>query len=361
MKAANKTTLLHQKISLIFFGLFLTIVILEIGLRIGGFTILSMQEHRNLQSIKQEGSFRIMCLGESTTQGQYPAYLEEILNKRNIGVKFSVIDKGLAGTNTTRILCSLEDDVNKYKPHMIISMIGINDFWADIPCGIDSCSLKICRFIKFLWLCTASKFKKERLKDKNKNLSVFQKARLFKKALKSNPYDYSAYEELGWIYLRQGKFSESERVFKQALKFNPENDRLTRMLATAYFTMGNYSLAYEYVHIANKLGNEYYNPVVIDNYHSIKHILDKKKIKLICAQYPNRDIEPLKKMFKEEMEGSIVFVDNEKIFKDAVRKEGYKEYFRDMFGGDFGHCTQKGNKLLAENIADVILKEYFNK
>jgi len=34
---------------------------------------------------------------------------------------------------------------------------------------------------------------------------------------------------------------------------------------------------------------------------------------------------------------------------------------RDMFGGDFGHCTQKGNKLLAGNIADVILKEVFGK
>jgi hypothetical protein len=32
-----------------------------------------------------------------------------------------------------------------------------------------------------------------------------------------------------------------------------------------------------------------------------------------------------------------------------------------MFGGDFGHCTPKGNMLLAQNIADVILGEVFNK
>jgi len=32
-----------------------------------------------------------------------------------------------------------------------------------------------------------------------------------------------------------------------------------------------------------------------------------------------------------------------------------------MFGGDFGHCTPKGNRLLATNIADVILKEVFHK
>jgi hypothetical protein len=36
-------------------------------------------------------------------------------------------------------------------------------------------------------------------------------------------------------------------------------------------------------------------------------------------------------------------------------------YFVDMSGGDFGHCAPKGNRLLAENIANVILKEVFHK
>jgi hypothetical protein len=42
-----------------------------------------------------------------------------------------------------------------------------------------------------------------------------------------------------------------------------------------------------------------------------------------------------------------------------VRKDGYGSYFKDMFGGYFGHCTDKGNCLLAESIADTILKEAF--
>jgi len=57
----------------------------------------------------------------------------------------------------------------------------------------------------------------------------------------------------------------------------------------------------------------------------------------------------------------LFFVDNEQVFKEAVKKAGYKEYFKDMFAGDFGHCTQKGNELLAQNIADVILKDVFKK
>jgi hypothetical protein len=91
----------------------------------------------------------------------------------------------------------------------------------------------------------------------------------------------------------------------------------------------------------------------------IKEILDKKKVRLVCVQYPMLNIKQLKAVF-EDREG-IIFVDNEKVFKDAVRREGYEEYFIDTFGGNFGHCTPKGNRLLAENIAFAILKEYFGK
>jgi hypothetical protein len=49
------------------------------------------------------------------------------------------------------------------------------------------------------------------------------------------------------------------------------------------------------------------------------------------------------------------------VFKAALKTSSYKEYFMDMFEGDFGHCTRKGNKLLAENIAEVLIKEYFSK
>ena len=62
----------------------------------------------------------------------------------------------------------------------------------------------------------------------------------------------------------------------------------------------------------------------------------------------------------ENKEG-IIFVDNEMVFRKALKQASYDEYFTDMFAGDFGHCTPKGNRLLAENIANVILKECFNK
>jgi len=54
----------------------------------------------------------------------------------------------------------------------------------------------------------------------------------------------------------------------------------------------------------------------------------------------------------------VTYVDNQDLFLDAVEKEGYRAYFIDRFAGDFGHCTEKGNRLLARNIAYAILATF---
>jgi hypothetical protein len=61
------STTRKQKIGLILFGLFLGVVLIEGGLRLGGFIFYSAQAHKNWQAIKQRGTYRILCLGESTT------------------------------------------------------------------------------------------------------------------------------------------------------------------------------------------------------------------------------------------------------------------------------------------------------
>ncbi|MFH1508465.1 MAG: hypothetical protein ABIG46_08615 [Candidatus Omnitrophota bacterium] len=240
-----KKTSLYQKISFILFGLFLTIVILEIGLRIDGFIILSFQERRNIQSIKHKGTCRIMCLGESTTQKQYPPYLEKILNERNIGIKFSVIDKGLAAIGTTTILSLLETNLNKYKPDIVVTMMGCNDgkgimYYRDIP-EADTEIFKHCRVYRFgrlIYMHILTKLKKEgiyRLNNVSSNIKtksdsqgdkkdpeakdfyqnnreLFEKEQTFKKAIELNPENNSVYEALGKLYISQGRFSEVEQL-----------------------------------------------------------------------------------------------------------------------------------------------------
>lgn len=552
-----------QKIILIIFGLFVFFFLLEAGLRLGGFILLSLQEHRNMVSMRQKSAYRIMCLGESTTVGDehmWPSQLENILNQRNIVIKFSVINKSVGGTNTSYILKDLEDNLSQYKPDMVITMMGVNDFAVHMPYE-DMVSppkiivffrhFKIYKLARLIWLHIVTKAKemgiyepkenkvaaklhpgiglkegyaeeknfgqtketfkrgtdlnsekeeasyielgeqarlqgkyteaeellKKALELKSVNTMVFDGLRqcyrelgkaqqgeeTFKRAIELNPKNHMAYCELGWCYLEQKKYSQAEESFKEAIELSPWNEMVYLELARCYRDQGKYAQAEEsfkkaielnpknsilyldlawfyrdyqkgrydeaeemfrkalelephssiiYMQLArryreqgkyiqaeemfkkaieldrkndkfyggmalvykeignNKLAEEYYlkanhlrlkycNPVTAHNYQVVKRILDKRGIKLVCVQYPMRSVEPLKKIF-EGQEG-IIFVNNEKVFKKAVEKEGYEEYFTDMFGGDFGHCTPKGNRLLAENIAEVITKELFNK
>ena len=119
--------------------------------------------------------------------------------------------------------------------------------------------------------------------------------------------------------------------------------------------MNNTELAKAY----NKKATNLYTSVTINNYRRIKALLDKRGIRLVCVQYPMRSGVPLKRIFEDEQ--GVLFVDNEQVFKKAITQGSYRDYFLDMFGGDFGHCTKKGNMLFAENIAKVILQEVFGR
>jgi tetratricopeptide (TPR) repeat protein len=405
--------------------LFLAVVVLEAGLRFGGFVVLSLQEYRNLNTIRHKGTYRIMCLGESTTQGQYPFLLEKILNQRNIGVTFSVIDKGVGGIRTLGIATLLEFNLAAYAPDMVITMMGINDGGPHIPYEAAPASkimffvqsLRTYKLTKLLWLHILTKARETGLysptQDKQHSRKIpfyllgiglkeahAEQANLvptedaLKQAIALNPkddhaytelgwfyqkqgqpsqaedalkqaialgsQDYRAYTLLGWFYQRQGKFSQAEDLFKQAIALDPQNDRAYGALSILCEETGKPGLAKEYAQKATSLRLGHYVPLTVTSYRTLKEILDKRGIRLVCVQYPMRSVEPLKRILQGTEKG-IIFVDNEKLFRDAVRKDGYNTYFKDMFGGDFGHCTDRGNRLLAENIADTIVKEAFHK
>ena len=120
-----------KKIGLIIFGLVISIILLEMGLRLGGTFYLLKQEYTNVRTLKQKNIYRILCLGESTTASggnhSYPYQLQEILNSSDVGIEFSVINKGIPATDTGFILADLHKNLDKYKPDMIIVMMGVND------------------------------------------------------------------------------------------------------------------------------------------------------------------------------------------------------------------------------------------
>lgn len=514
-------TTFKQKSALIAFGLLLGIILLEVGLRIGGFVLLHLQERANLASLEEKGEFVILCLGESTTalggQDSYPRQLEDVLNERDAGIKFSVINKGIVATNTTTIASLLEKNLDEYHPDMVLTMIGINDSHREISLkdarpGKFQLFLKNFRVYKLARLLrehivltlrdiySISTSKKENeligvhselepatvfseeetrlqqitrknpddprpyielgdllkdrgrldaaesfyqkvkdiapelIEDRYKKLTCLyfnrgefkQCVRVGEKAieagdgrispifgnrltcaylhiqkteeaerlcwtrLKLNPRNASAWSHLGDVHRARNNWREAEKAYKKAVEFQPNNIAFTtlmfeyvkrdqfekaeelgrtilssqpnniRMLgamAFCYQAWGKQNLADEYYNKIALLQGNAFKAVTIRNYCKIKETLDKRGIRLVCFQYPTRSLEPLKKIF-DGQEGPI-FVDNENIFKNAVRDRDFKYYFWDCFGGDFGHCTRAGNRLLAENIADTLFATCF--
>jgi len=82
-------------------------------------------------------------------------------------------------------------------------------------------------------------------------------------------------------------------------------------------------------------------------------------ILFIAMQYPILSIEQLKNDLKNSpYYNKLIFISNEENFKQALKTHKTEEIFTDRFAGDFGHCTELGNTLIAENVAETILKLY---
>lgn len=103
-----------------------------------------------------------------------------------------------------------------------------------------------------------------------------------------------------------------------------------------------------------KTERAYENPATVENFNRIREILDSRGISLVVVQYATRSLEPLRNVFRSK--DGIVFVNNQEIFTKALANGKYKDYFVDRFAGDFGHCNQNGNRMIAENMADTVLQ-----
>lgn len=184
---------------------------------------------------------------------------------------------------------------------------------------------------------------------------------LLKELPKIDPDNEVGYRELGWCYAGQGRLSLAEEMFKKAIEIAPKTDIVYTELARFYEKEGRHKEAQEIINkVVEKVrGTDDFSETTKHNYRKLADIVLSKGIRLVCVQYPRRRLEPLRKIFKST--DKIKFVDNEKTFNNAVREGAYDDYFVDRFAGDFGHFTAQGSDLLAGNVSEAIIKEYFAK
>lgn len=120
-----------RRVWLVAGGLAAGLLAAEAGLRAAGAATLAVRSLSARLAASRGDGYRVLCLGESTTAPYrsiaYPAQLEEILNRRAPEKKARVINAGVPGTNTRLILQELPRRLERYRPRVVVAMMGVND------------------------------------------------------------------------------------------------------------------------------------------------------------------------------------------------------------------------------------------
>ena len=276
-ESARRNVSIKEKATVIALGLVFCIAFIEVGLRVLGASILFAQERINRRALDQAGAYRIMCLGESTTADlgnetiAYPRQLAQILTDRGRGRRFSVINKGIIAANTSIILSKLEANLDRYRPDMVIAMMGLNDTGnarafdetrEKKPFRLDDAfkTLKLARLLsKDLenkktvdymlnggayfdsWhgtnppplasdeLAVSSLMADARRQELSGRYAAAEEK--YKELLKMRPNDMLLYPSMVECCRKQGKYREAEEIFRKAMDKMAENRDAEKSLA----------------------------------------------------------------------------------------------------------------------------------
>ncbi len=384
-----------KKISLFFLGLMIAFVFTEISLQTVSFAFKLHKEYKIKQSIKNKTHITVMCIGESTTCGQYPVQLQKYLTENCKTISFNVIDKGLMGVKSINILQCLESWIEKYNPDFVVSMTGIND-WKILPWDKSEYSPYIRFFERFklykLFYLYLEIFKKTEeinnekiilnkwdgskkvidqayetdriLKELYHNTGKYMRYMLFSgfyemdyavlyevflKGNKKNNLDYIIFNREIFYY------SDLDTVLEK-IKQSDYNDTILGRIAVDYLEKKDDKNSDKYFELAEKYRMKYYNYGTKITYCKIADTVFSRGKQLIAVQYPLRSVQSLKNILKSsQYYDKIKFVSNEELFKKALKANKYDYIFLDRFAGDFGHCTNTGNEMIAENAGKAIL------
>ena len=240
-----------KKILLMSLGIFLSLIVIESVLQTFSAVYSFKKSHGNKISMSKKTAYKILCLGESTTDGQYPWHLEEVLNAKDIGVKFAIIDKGRGGTVTETILEHLNKYLDEFNPDMVVTMVGINDDRRDLVAfelksGHWYSALKSLKLVRLLKIHIEAKLldlNGGRVKASNNNQKDKKSAAIFLKAIEINPKNEEAYARLGNLYKEQKRYRKAETMFLKAIEINPKNEETYIGIGRLYGAQKKYSEA----------------------------------------------------------------------------------------------------------------------
>ena len=406
---------LLERTLLICFGCLLTFVLTECALRVAGDYLYKRQRATTMSRRERSGVpiIRILTLGESTTASNgrdgWPEQLESILNESLPGVRFIVINEALPATNTTFILANLPSYLQQFQPHIVITMMGINDILAgymfDGPSDPGAGFVANLKTLKVLrWMARAAKH----VYSRNSSQSDFTPGACPDPSWNSDretPEVMHLYDE-AFAAIAAKRYDDAERIAKEILAKDPASRAGYRVLMHVAYYYRDTELAAQYamksidlrpcgsdvitvtslVQFLHELGrdpraitdylgslglplreNRRENSLIATIYHyrTMYALIRAAGARYVAMQYPRADIEQLKRIFPDE-QADILFVANNENFESLVSKEGYDAVFTDQFGhnpasvfhGEFGHATRLGNSLIAQNVSHALLERF---
>ncbi len=346
----------------------------------------------------------------------YPEQLQELLKgKTNKNI---VVYKEFR-INSSTILKYLEKDIDTYNPGLIIIMTGCNDQWnmencsdaafedgnllekIDIFCG----GSRVYKLVKISFLNL-------RALTTNKDPKFTEEGSIGRKLTYFHVPETVEHFRLGEDYMNKGEYELALNEFNIAEKLEPHNSWVHWRKACIYVRVVNepalcekelklalwygdssivgyvFALLYESCRDESKVfaiikemesiidakynGREkvkakrylrrlyllysekkWVEKIVAYNLKEIIKTIKGKNIKVILMHYPV-EIAPHTRMVTEKagMLSNTIVIDNHKIFADKLKTLRRD----DLFAGD-GHFNANGNRLIAENLRKVLIKE----
>ena len=104
------------------------------------------------------------------------------------------------------------------------------------------------------------------------------------------------YSAFGWHYLERNMYRQAEEMFKKAIEADPHDFSIYRDWGLLKQAQGQYIQAREYFDRAKHFMEESRSKTS-KNYQRLKDLVLKRGVKLVCVQYPLRNLEDLKRMF----------------------------------------------------------------
>lgn len=238
-----------------FLSIVISIFLIELILQLAGVAYNYIQKKYNPEVNYTAQENIILCLGESTTAWglgeSYPAQLQKLLNEKYGKDKFKVINEGRSATNTSIILEKLDSLLIQYKPSVIITLMGINDYWGISADNSVWSQIKLVKFFKLLQINLRQKKESSLLvSDKINNPKIPLSAP--ESTLNYNPESIKL-AQLALQEFENKNYLKAKKIYLDAKTFKPYLDLIDFKLGEIFLNLNN--LRQAEIQFKNYVGN----------------------------------------------------------------------------------------------------------